>query len=87
MPYVPNAFLGVKNDDASPKQVTITAQTTSASTGSLAGTLTISNIVVSVPAGEERQIGVPAAYSNAGTISITYDAVTSLTVAAQYAKV
>ena len=83
-PFLPNVFFGVKNGDASPHTVTIAANTTSLKTGVSAGTLTISDIVVSVPAGGERIIGVPAAYAASGVVSVTYDAVTSMTVAAQY---
>lgn len=84
--FVPALFLGVKNGDVSAKQVTITAVKTSVDTG-VAGALTVSDIVVSVPAGEERMIGIPAAYASAGVVAVSYDAVTSVTVAAQYVKI
>lgn len=78
-------FLWVDNADASAKQVTIAAQDTSVNVPGY-GTLTVSDIVVSVPAGEARLIGpIPQAYNNAsGMVSVAYDDDTSVTVGAIY---
>lgn len=79
-----DVFLYVKNADATAKQITVTAQKTSKDVESY-GSMTKANAVVSVPAGEIRLIGpFPRAAFNdaANKVQITYDAVTSLTVAA-----
>jgi hypothetical protein len=79
-----NVFLHVKNGDASPHTVTVTAQRTSASVPGM-GSTTKSNVSVAVPAGTERMIGpfAPLAFNDSSNnIAITYDDVTSVTIAA-----
>ncbi|NIU01084.1 MAG: hypothetical protein GWN01_09210 [Nitrosopumilaceae archaeon] len=74
-------FFVIKNADASSHTVTLTAQrTTFEITGF--GTVTFSDIVVAVPASEERWIKAPPAVYNDGNgkVQATYDAVTSITV-------
>ena len=76
--------LVVANDDSENHTVTVTAQNTSVYKPGYAN-ITFSNIAVAVPAGETIVIGPfpPAIYNNAsGIIAITYDAVTSVTIAA-----
>lgn len=77
----PDVFLYADNADASAKQITVTAENT-AKTVSDWGTLTATDIVVSVPAGESRFIGPFPRGPYSLTPAITYDDVTSLTVAA-----
>jgi hypothetical protein len=76
--------LHVKNGGAGAINVTVAAQVASLSVEGY-GTLTRSDVVVSVPAGGERFIGPfpPRAFNDAnGRAAITYDAVTSVTLAA-----
>lgn len=77
-------FLYVDNQDASAKQVTVTAQKSSTTRPGY-GSVTKSDAVVSVPAGEQRYIGPfpGTAFNDAnGKVQVTYDAVTSVSVAA-----
>lgn len=76
-------FLHVKNGGGVSTTVTITAQKTTARVGG-AGSVTISNMSVAIPAGEERLIGpFPEAYlDTAGDVNIAYSATTSVTAAA-----
>lgn len=72
-------LLHVKNGDASPHTVTVASQVDTPPAGTAAA-----DKVVSIPAGEERIIGrFPAGLVDAdGLVHVTYDAVTSVTVAA-----
>lgn len=73
-------FLHVKNGDASEHTVTIASRVTNAPAGT-----TVSNLAVAVPAGGERLIGPlqKSAFNNAqNKVSLSYDAVTSVTIAA-----
>ncbi len=79
-----DVFLHVKNGDASSHTVTVTAQRTSATVPGM-GTTTKSNVAVAVPAGAERMIGpfAPLAFNDSSNdVAITYDDVTSVTIAA-----
>jgi hypothetical protein len=73
-------FLHIKNGDGSSHTATVTAVV---STTEKAGfpTLTVPNIVVAIPASEERMIGPFPLTAYGSTPSITYDAVTSVTIA------
>lgn len=82
----PNVFLYVKNDDASAKQVTVTAANTSKEVANW-GELSASNSVTSVPAGEFRLIGPFPLGPFEKYPQISYDAVTSLTIGAIRLKV
>lgn len=77
-------FVMIKNDDASAKQVTIPAATTSFD-DSTRGELTRSDIVLSVAAGAVAIIPpLPSPFrdtADGNKVSLTYDAVTSLSVA------
>lgn len=76
--------LHVKNGGAGAINVTVTAQVTSVAVEGY-GTLTRSNAVVAVPAGAERFIGpfpTQAFNNSSGRAAISYDVVTSVTVAA-----
>ena len=74
----------VKNDDASAKQVTITPAVTTANDPNL-GEVTRDNIVLSVAAGEVAAFPAPPPAfrdrADGNKVSLTYDAVTSLSVA------
>jgi hypothetical protein len=73
-----NTFIHVKNGDASPHTVTIVTQSTSDG-------LAVADRAVAIPAGEERLIGpFPSAIYDDGNgkVQLTYDAVTSMTIAA-----
>lgn len=72
-----NEFIYVKNGDGSPHTVTIATPAT-------VDGLAVADREVAVPAGEERIIGPfpKATYDDtAGKVQLTYDAVTSLTIA------
>lgn len=74
-------FLHAKNGDASSHTVTVAALDSSISIDGL-GALTKSDASVAIPAGEERFLG-PFPYGAFGSSpAITYDAVTSVTIAA-----
>lgn len=79
-----NIILHVKNGDASSHTVTTTAQVTSKEFEGF-GSATFSNSAVSIAAGGEKFIGpfpIKTFNNTAGNIAITYDAVTSVTIAA-----
>lgn len=75
-----HTFLHVKNGDASEHTATIASQYSSDPPG-----LTSNDLAVAIPAGEERIIGPldEHAYKDSdGMVQVSYDAVTSVTVAA-----
>ena len=70
-------FIHIKNGDGSPHTVTIV-------TAATVDGLDVDDRAVAIPAGEERMIGPFAAstYNDAnGNVQLTYDAVTSITIA------
>lgn len=74
-----STFLHVKNGDGSAHTVTVASQYAPVPAG-----LAQSNVQVSVPAGEERMIGpfpTRAFNDEDGLTQVTYDAVTSVTIA------
>lgn len=73
-------FLHVKNGDASSHTVTVTAEDSSLEVPGY-GTVSKSNVSVDVPASEDRFIGPFPRFAFGNTPAITYDAVTSVTVA------
>lgn len=74
-------FLHVKNGDSSSHTVTVTAVDASEDFAGW-GTMTKSNSVVPVPAGEDRFIGPFPIRAFGNNPAVTYSAVTSVTVAA-----
>lgn len=73
-------FFYVENNDVGAHTVTVAKPQATAKCGNL-GTLTVNDIVISVPAGEARSFTIPQGYSDAsGNFAWTYDAVTSVTV-------
>ena len=74
-------FLHVKNGDASSHTVTVAALSNSLDLPQY-GSVTKADVSVAIPAGEDRFIGPfpPAAFGS--SLTITYDAVTSVTIAA-----
>jgi len=74
-------FLYVNNADSAGKQVTVTAKNTAKQVPGW-GELSASDAVASVPAGEFRLIGPFPRAPYTGTLEISYDDVTSVTVAA-----
>lgn len=76
-------FLHVKNGGGGSINVTITAQQTSAKVQGV-GDITISDLVVAVPAGEERMIGPfsPVYVDSSGNVHVAYSGTTSVTAAA-----
>jgi hypothetical protein len=74
--WAENVFVYIINGDASSHTVTIASNAT-ASPG-----LAVTDLAVAVPAGESRLIGpIDSAYkASDGKVSMTYDAVTSVTV-------
>jgi len=83
--WTASTFLMIKNDDASPKTVTLDAVQTSVTLQQY-GELTRADIVLVVGAGEVAVIPPPPTPfrndSDAGKVAVTYSAVTSLLVAA-----
>lgn len=80
-------FLHVKNADASPTTVTITAHKTAANVQGV-GSLTVDDMVVVVANGTDEFIGpFPQAYIGAnGNVDVAYSNVTSITAAVLKAK-
>jgi hypothetical protein len=78
-----NTFIYIDNQDASSTTVTATVQNTSVVVDGY-GTLTKTDRVVAVPAGEQRWIGpLPQAFNDSnGRVQLTYSSVVSLSVAA-----
>lgn len=76
-------FLVVKNGDTAGHTVTVAVQRTQFNFTGF-GPVDFANLSVSIPAGEERWIAVPPPPYNDGNgkAQVTYDAVTSMTVAA-----
>lgn len=69
-----------KNADTSSHTITISAPVSSADCGNY-GSVDIDDIVITLPANTgEQSFTVPLGYASNGTISLTYDAVTSVTV-------
>lgn len=73
-------FARVKNDDASSHTVTVSAIKPTVNNEAY-GPLTKEDISVAIPAGEERDIGPIRSAAFGANPSITYDAVTSVTIA------
>lgn len=72
-------FVHVKNGDGSSHTLTVTSQYSAAPPG-----LTSDDLAVSIPAGEERIVGPfpeTAFKDSDGNVQLTYDAVTSVTIA------
>ena len=69
----------INNGDASPHTVTIAPSVATKECPPF-GVQSISDISVVVPAGEQHIFTVPDGYSSSSIISLTYDAVTSVTV-------
>lgn len=77
-------LLYVKNDNAGSIDVTITSEVTSKTIVGY-GDVTFSDVVVSIPAGEERVIGpIPKTRFNDanGEVTVSYDEISSVTIAA-----
>lgn len=76
-------FLHVKNGSGASINVTVVAQKTQVKVPSV-GQLTISNLVIAVPAGQERVIGpFSEAFNDAnGLVVVNYSAITTVTAAA-----
>lgn len=75
--WADNAFVYIDNADASSHTITITSHATDRPG------VDVTDLAVAVPAGESRFIGpIDGAYRNRsnGTVSMSYDAVTSVTV-------
>lgn len=73
-------FLHVKNGDSSSHTVTVSAIASSVDIPGY-GAMSKDDVSVSIPAGEDRFIGPFPRFAFGNTPSITYDAVTSMTVA------
>lgn len=69
-------WIEVLNEDASPINVTI------ATTGTVDGNLAVDNRIVAVPAGARRLIGGFARSDYGNPVTVTFSAVTDVTVAA-----
>jgi hypothetical protein len=78
-------YFRIKNADSGSHTATIKKQQSSVRVPGI-GTLALADVAVAVPAGEERVIGpFSGAYIDAtGSVQVTYDAVTSVTVGAFY---
>lgn len=73
----------IVNGDASPHTATFTKQKDELQAPDGYGPIALSDLAVVIPAGEDRFIRVPPAIYNDGNgrVQVTYDAVTSVTVA------
>ena len=69
----------VNNGDASPHTVTIAAPVATKNCPPY-GNQSVANIAVVIPAGEQHIFTVPSGYGVSSLISLTYDAVTSVTI-------
>lgn len=80
--YTSDTLVEITNGDASPHQVTIPVIDSACECAGAQATL--SNIVVSIPAGESRVFQVTDHYNSnvSGGITFNYDAVTSMTISA-----
>lgn len=78
-PASTNKLFRVLNGDASPHTVTIAAPVSETSCGAY-GQLAVSDIAITVPAGESRLFTIPLGYASGGLFALTYDAVTSVSV-------
>ena len=74
-----DGLIVVNNGDASPHTATITTPTATKNCPPF-GNQTIDNIAVVIPAGEQHIFTVPSGYASGGLITLTYDAITSMTV-------
>lgn len=78
-PAATNKIFKVANGDASPHTVTIAAPVASTACGQY-GQVDIADIAITIPAGESRIFTIPLGYGSGGLFTLTYDAVTSVTV-------
>ena len=78
-----NSFIHVINGDASSHVVTVVAVQDPLNTPE-ADAVDLPDIAVTVPDGEDRFIKIPPAYQVLGVANITYDDVTTQTIAAIY---
>lgn len=75
-----NKLFRVLNGDASPHTVTIGKPSNDTVCGNL-GKIALSDIVITIPAGESRLFTLPTGYAGSdGKFTLTYDDVTSVTV-------
>lgn len=74
-----NKFFKVANGDASPHTVTIAAPSATTVCGNF-GTVNLEDIEVVIPNGESRIFTIPTGFASQGKFTLTYDAVTSVTV-------
>ena len=73
-------FIEVTNGDASSHTATVAAPSATTTTANF-GSLPLTDIVITVPAGETRSFTVPAGYADSSSnFAWTYDAITSMTV-------
>ena len=79
VPYASGLLIVVNNEDASSHTATISAPTSTVDCGDF-GDVALTDIALVVAAGEVKPVSVPAGYAAGGLISITYDAVTSVSV-------
>jgi hypothetical protein len=73
-------FVQVTNGDASSHTATVTKPAATTDTQNF-GSLTLSDIVITIPAGETRSFTIPPGYASSNTFEWAYDDVTSMTVA------
>lgn len=78
-PVDTNKVYIVTNDDAAPHTVTIAAPIASSVCGDF-GSQPIEDIAVVVAAGETAMLTIPLGYGESGLFTLTYDAVTAVTV-------
>ena len=74
-----NLIFVVDNQDAGARTVTISAPVSSTNCSPY-GQVTISDIVVAVPAGEAKYFTLPSGFASDGVFELAYDAVTSTSV-------
>jgi hypothetical protein len=72
-------FVVLKNDDASPHTLTVTASVASVDCGNY-GDVPLDDVTLVVAAGDIGFVSIPSGYSQNGLDSWTYDAVTSVSI-------
>lgn len=72
-------FVEVKNGDAAAKTVTVARPSATITTDNF-GSAALSDIAITIPAGETRSFTVPPGYADSNTFAWTYSAITSVTV-------
>jgi hypothetical protein len=75
-----SGIITVKNGDAGSHTVTITPPVATTVAGNF-GNQTVETLAIAIPASEERSFSLPSGYASGSLFTLTYDDVTSVTIA------